>query len=129
VREERSRTVSRVYDADRAMLVWWGAELECVSAISRLERAGDIVDHESNTALSQLDRLRTGWTEVEPVAALRLHARRLLRVHDLRTGDALQLAAALVGAEIQPPLLPFVTLDRRLADAARLEGFPIVAVA
>jgi len=52
-------------------------------------------------------------------------ARRLLRIHAVRAADALQLAAASVragpvtGAE-------FVTLDERLALAARLEGFRIL---
>jgi predicted nucleic acid-binding protein len=49
----------------------------------------------------------------------------LLPVHALRAGDALHLAAALMwaasagGAEL-------VTLDERLALAARLEGFAVL---
>jgi predicted nucleic acid-binding protein len=66
------------------------------------------------------------WSEIEPGSQVRSLARRLLRVHDLRAADALQLAAAVVGTEHHPALLPLVTLDRRLANAARLEGFPVV---
>jgi hypothetical protein len=51
---------------------------------------------------------------------------RLLRVHDLRAADALQLGAALTFAEGQPDALGFVTLDGRLAKAAVREGFPVV---
>jgi predicted nucleic acid-binding protein len=47
-------------------------------------------------------------------------------VHALRTGDALQLAAAYVAAERRPPQLHLVTLDDRLAAAARKEGFVVV---
>jgi hypothetical protein len=40
--------------------------------------------------------------------------------------DALQLAAALVAAEGKATALPLVTLDRRLGEAARLEGFSVL---
>jgi hypothetical protein len=50
----------------------------------------------------------------------------LLRVHDLRAADALQLAAAIAAAEGQPASLELVCLDDRLIRAAEREGFPIV---
>jgi hypothetical protein len=50
---------------------------------------------------------------------------RLLRVHPLRAGGALQLAAAIIAADFQPNALEFVTLDARQADAAEREGFRI----
>jgi uncharacterized protein len=54
---------------------------------------------------------------------------RFLRVHPLRAADALQLAAAFMAAERRPTSLQIVTLDERLADAARKEGFPLVDIA
>lgn len=51
---------------------------------------------------------------------------RFLRVHSLRAGDALQLAAAFMAAERRPPSLEVVTLDDRLAATARKEGFVLV---
>jgi predicted nucleic acid-binding protein len=63
---------------------------------------------------------------VQPLDSIRESARRLLRVHDLRAADALQLAAAIVAAEGRPPALDMVCLDDRLAKAAEREGFPIV---
>jgi predicted nucleic acid-binding protein len=51
---------------------------------------------------------------------------RFLRVHSLRAADALQLAAAFIAAERRPPSLEVITLDERLADAARKEGFALV---
>jgi hypothetical protein len=50
----------------------------------------------------------------------------LLRVHDLRGGDALQLAAAIATAEGDPATLDVVTLDERVALAARREGFRVL---
>jgi predicted nucleic acid-binding protein len=46
-------------------------------------------------------------------------------VHPLRAADALQLAAAVVAAEGIPASLSIVTLDERLAAAARREGFVV----
>lgn len=110
------------------MLVWWGTELECVSAACRLEREGALDPGLMKTAMDRLEALRASWQEIEPAVSVRNAARRALRVHVLRAAGALQLASALVAADAQTAQLPFVTLDRRLADAARREGFPIVTL-
>jgi predicted nucleic acid-binding protein len=76
--------------------------------------------------MARLDALVRSWREVQPIRRVRQTAIRLLRVHPLRTADALQLAAAIVVAEEEPASVPFVTLDDRLAQAAEREGFSIV---
>ena len=73
-----------------------------------------------------LSPLTDAWREVEPIARVRQVATRLVRVHALRAADALQLAAAIVAAEDDPPSLTFVTLDDRLARAAERVGFPVL---
>jgi predicted nucleic acid-binding protein len=50
-------------------------------------------------------------------------------VHPLRAADAFQLAAAYVAAEQRPSSLTIVTLDERLASAARKEGFAVSGLA
>jgi uncharacterized protein len=70
-----------------------------------------------------------GWHEVEPSEIIRENALRFLRVHPLWAADALQLAAAFLAAERRPSSLEMVTLDERLAEAARKEGFELVDVA
>ena len=55
---------------------------------------------------------------IDPTPALRDTAIRLLRVHALRAGDALQLAAAIIASEHHPVSLEFVCLDDRLCIAA-----------
>jgi predicted nucleic acid-binding protein len=65
---------------------------------------------------------------VDPSDAVREAAVRFLRVHPLRAADALQLAAAFVAAEGRPASLEIITLDDRLATAARKEGFGLVDV-
>jgi predicted nucleic acid-binding protein len=115
----------RLYGRDREMLVWWAAGLECVSAVARLERDGVLRPRTAGSALAYLDALVSAWREVEPTEPVRRTARRLLLTHHLRAGDALQLAAAIVGADDDPSTLEFVTLDGRLNAAARREGFPV----
>ena len=114
---------------DPAMLVWWATEVECASAIARLERDGAI-DHEtSSQAFGRLRQLANGWHEIDPGDPVREAAVRFLRVHPLRAADALQLAAAFVASERRPSSLEIVTLDDRLAMAARKEGFVLSDVA
>ena len=108
------------------MLVWWGSEVECVSALARREREGALDGRAMAIALRRLRQLADGWHEVDPSDAIRETAERFLRVHPLRAADALQLAAAFAAAERRPTSLEIVTLDDRLADVARKEGFAVV---
>ena len=124
VPEVMSRPLQRLYDADPVMFAWWGTEIECTSALARRHRLGQLREDVVSEALVRLDGLRMGWHEVEPGDEVRESAKRLLRVHDLRTADALQLAAAFFAAEARPSTLEFVSLDDRLVAAARREGFP-----
>jgi predicted nucleic acid-binding protein len=126
VGEASSRDAAEEFGRDPDMLVWWASEVECVSALARIERDGNIDAPSMAQALHRLTALAQSWRQIEPVSPVRQTAIRLIRVHPLRAADALQLAAALVGSEGQPQSLPFVTLDARLAQAAEREGFSIV---
>ena len=75
---------------------------------------------------ARLRQLTAGWHEVDPSDEIRETAARFLRVHPLRAADALQLAAAFAAAERRPASLEIVTLDDRLANAARKEGFAVL---
>ncbi len=114
------------YRSDSSVLAWWGARVECESAISRLEREGRLKRRSASLARTRLDRFAATWQEVQPVEFVRDAARRLLRVHDLRAADALQLAAAIAAAEGRPATLRMVCLDDKLAAAAEREGFPVL---
>lgn len=124
--EPSSPAVLRQFERDPHLVVWWGTEVDCVSAVTRRERDGALDAQPMVGALYRLDALSLVWTEVEPSQRVRHVAVRLLRVHPLRSADALQLAAAIVASEDQPASLPFVTLDDRLAQAAEREGFVVV---
>src|SRR6267143_499672 len=75
------------------------------------------------TKPERLKQVANAWHEVDPSDPVREAAVRFLRVHPLRAADALQLAAAFIAAERRPSSLEVVTLDDRLAVAARKEGF------
>jgi predicted nucleic acid-binding protein len=124
--ETATQELQRLAAADPAMLVWWATEVECASAIARLEREGALDDAAVIGAFDRLQRLAESWHEVDASDAVREAAVRFLRVHPLRAADALQLAAAFVAAERRPASLEVVTLDDRLAAAARKEGFALI---
>lgn len=121
--EDRTPAVQALYTRDPEVVVWWGTPVECASAIARLERDGALAPPAAAESFLRLDALSLSWMQVEPVDEIREIARRLLRVHELRAADALQIAAAFLAAERRPSTLAFVTLDDRLAGAARKEGF------
>lgn len=129
VAEPTTRPVQALAGRDPEMLVWWGSEVECSSALSRLERAAALDVKAASLAFDRLKQLAAGWHEIEPSEIVRETAVQFLRVHPLRAADALQLAAAFMASERRPGSLQIVTLDERLADAARREGFALVDVA
>jgi uncharacterized protein len=126
VRERTSAAMSDLLTDDRDVLTWWASRIEAASALSRLGREGSLEDSALEAALHRLDTLARTWDEVLPTDPVRDHAIRLLRVHPLRAADALQLAAAVIASEHRPDSLPLVTLDQRLREAARREGFPVL---
>ena len=111
---------------DPAMLVWWGSGIECVSALARAERATGRTSQSITVAYERLAELAGAWDEVDPNDLVREAAARFLRVHPLRATDALQLGAAFVASDRRPATLELVTLDDRLAIAARKEGFIVI---
>ena len=128
IAEESSRRLQALAAKDSAMLVWWASAVECISALARLERDGALNPAAMTLALQRLHKLSAGWHEVDPSDEIRETAARFLRVHALRAADALQLAAAFAAAERRPASLEIVTLDERLANAARKEGFVVLGL-
>ena len=108
------------------IVVWWATEIECASAIARLERSQALKLSEANAALAILESLMKAWHTIDPAVSARAAARRFLRVHRLRAADSLQLAAAWIASEGKPDTLEMVCLDDRLVEAAHREGFRVV---
>jgi predicted nucleic acid-binding protein len=126
IAEPATPTIQAVAEKDPTMLVWWATEVECASAIARLEREGSLDQTAVTQAFDRLKHLAHAWHEVDPSDPIREAAVRFLRVHPLRAADALQLAAAFIAAERRPSSLEVVTLDDHLALAAQKEGFVLI---
>lgn len=124
--EPASRGVVLLMQNDPSVVVWWATPVECASALARLHREGAFGVRAFETFLRSVREASQNWQIVEPDPAVRDAAIRLLRVHPMRAADALQLAAGLAWADGHPHGRHFVTLDRALADAARLEGFTVL---
>jgi len=128
VAESTTSAIQSLLATDPTMLVWWGTQVECASALARLEREGLLEERAVEFAFRRLGQVAAAWNEIDPSDAVREAAVRFLRVHVLRAADALQLGAAFVAAEGRPSTLEIVTLDDRLAAAARKEGFVVTNV-
>jgi len=111
---------------DPAVIVWVMSRVEIASAIARCRREKPSLASEFDHALRDIVKASKEWLAITDVFAVRDRAERIVRSHPLRAADALQLGAAIVAAEEEPASLEFVTLDRRLADAAAREGFQIL---
>jgi len=111
---------------DGNVAVWTYTRIELLSVLARRRRqrraAPDILAAARRELLAAWEQ----WSEITAMDLVRPRAERLVERHSLRAADALQIAAALVAADDEPPTLEFVTLDPVLARAAELEGFRIL---
>ena len=105
------------------MIVWWGTETECLSALVRQEREGGLDRRAMSLAEESLSKILGSAHEVQPNTELRRIARRLLMSHSLHAADAFQLSAALLVGGSLITELPFITLDKNLSFASAKEGF------
>ncbi|HEY0782730.1 MAG TPA: type II toxin-antitoxin system VapC family toxin, partial [Thermoanaerobaculia bacterium] len=127
--EPESEKVEPLLRRDPEVVLWWGTALEVQSALARANRKGSLGEAEQRMAQRILERLRTSAFEIQPLEETRARAVRLLAVHALRAGEALQLAAALVWCRERTRGVSFVCLDERLRGAAMLEGFKVLPYA
>jgi len=107
-------------------VVWWGTRVEIHSAISRLLRAKQITQSESQGARSRLQALEASWKEILPTDDVCDVAEQLLSKHVLLAADGLQLAAALEWCRQRPAKRTFLCADERLSVAAAAAGFAVI---
>ena len=128
VKESTTQFLLELNKTDAEMVVWWGTETECLSALARREREGGLDRTAVSLAEDNLAKILSRSYEVQPTTEVRRIARRLLMTHPLRAADSLQLASALAFSGMQVPELPFVTLDKNLAASAGKEGFSLISI-
>jgi len=123
VEEPASGAARALLKRDPAMLVWWGTPIECLAAVARREHDRRLAGTAADQLRQAVGLLAGAWSEVLAGEEVREHAGRLLLRHRLRASDALQLGAALTWARGRPRGHSLATLDLRLGEAARGEGF------
>jgi uncharacterized protein len=124
--EERTSTSMRELVAlDDEVVVWTLTVIELLSGIWRRDPAVHDVTRRA-AAARLVTRADVEWSKVADTRSVIAIAKEVAKSRRLRAGDTLQLSAALVASEGNPARLPFVTLDRDLASAARAEGFPVL---
>lgn len=121
--ESNSATRFRQLEEDPWMVVWWSTPVEIESALTRRRLSSQLDDGNEERVRNRLKALSEAWIEIEPSYLLREMAKRLIRVHGLRSADSLQLAAALIACGNRPSDHHFLTGDQALKIAAGKEGF------
>ena len=111
--------------SDSEIVTWAWTRVEIKSAIERRAREGALSREERRNVLDRLNTFADTWDEVAEILAVRSQAGLLLARHPLRAAEAGQLGAALLVQEQLGGLLEFLSLDRRLLEAAELEGLRV----
>ncbi len=124
--EPSSPQTRELADDGTELAVWWATIVECIAAIARHERQGELDADQVSLARTTLSALVLRWTEIPPTDRIRRTAQRMVTFHEIRTADAFQLAAAMAASDEDPETVAVVTLDERLALAARREGFGVL---
>ena len=125
IQEPASTRVDRWFGDDADLAIWTLTPIEITSALWRLVRGDALPEADALIADGRAHELEAASHTIVDTEAVKARARRLLRVHSLRTADASQIAAALVWAGDRPRGRTLYTLDERLAVAARREGFDV----
>ncbi len=126
VRQSGSAEVERWLADDPDPIAWTLTQVEVVSALQRLLREGALSERAARDAEEVAVEILLHTHVVTDVERVKSLACRLLRVHALRSADALQLGAALAWADGPANGLVLHTFDRRMALAAEREGFRVI---
>lgn len=126
VEEPATEAARRFFAEDGDLVVWGQTPLEVLAALWRRRRRGQLDETGRAAAEAALRDLEGVWSVVVDQDPVDDRARRILAVHPIRAAEAAQLAAALVACEDRSDLLPFVTFDEGLGEAARREGFSVL---
>ena len=78
------------------VVAWWASPIEAQSALKRLLQENQISQTAYDEAVKRLEIQSETWREILPTEKVRKISKNLIESENLRTLDALQLAAALV---------------------------------
>jgi predicted nucleic acid-binding protein len=94
--QRTSHTARETYRTFSKQVVAWTTLIEATGAIHRAARLGGLSQSNAKRALDRLGQLEKRWIEIMASERVRAIALDVLRTNDLRAGDAIQLASALV---------------------------------
>jgi uncharacterized protein len=106
--------------------------VELPSALWRKHRLGQLSAQDASDLSTDFEADYYGEAGQPRFAVMRISDRtvaaaaRLVAMADLRAGDAIQLASALVAREVGREVTAFATFAARLRTAAAIEGFTLV---
>lgn len=121
--EEHTAAMRALLDSDPHIVAAAITPIEIESAIWRKTHRGELSAESHQAAEIKFANLSRRWDEIHFSSRVSAGARRLLARQQLRSLDAIQLASAAVYPDAG---IPFVTLDEKLALAARAEGFVVL---
>lgn len=116
-----------ILNTDDVIVASFISPVEVSSGLWRRRHASELSAAQHWNADEQFADLSRSWMTVDDVNRIVDEALSLLSRHALRTGDAVQLGSAIVARRTLRTTLRFVTFDKRLAVAARAEGFSVLA--
>ena len=102
--------------------------MEIASALARREREGAFTATERDRAVTRLNADQAAYILVELTPELGADAQGLVLRHDLRSGDAVQLASCLFLQRETGQRVLFAAFDARLHNAARAEGLTLLSL-
>jgi len=126
VQEAGTEAIIRLMETteDNRKLISAGTPLEVYSLLKRRERAGSISPQDSEAARNILRNEAARMVQQPLNPAVLEAARQLIDRHEIRSAEALQLAAAAVAREMFHGMeVTFVSADPRMLEAARAEHF------
>lgn len=126
IREVHTPLAQALAAEDSDLVVWWAARTECLSALARRTRAGELPTAAAAEARQRLWNRQREWLEIPPTETIRTTADRLVAIHPLSAADAFQLAAALDWCDHRSTGAGLISLDHRLREAASREGFVVL---
>ena len=121
--EQGSPRAKAWYRNDPDVIVWTLTRVEVFSALARRRREAPVATSRLLTVRRDFLRAWERWSEVTAIEIVRRHAERIVETYPLRAADALQIGAAVIAVEDNPPAMGFVTFDENLAHAAEREVF------
>jgi predicted nucleic acid-binding protein len=125
--QEASQTARQFHRSSTKQVVAWTTLIEATGAIYRAVDVAGLSQANAKRGLDRLTQLESRWAVVAADVRVRDIALDMLRSHDLRAGDAIQLSSALVWCKEKARHRSFVCFDKKLIAAAQAVGFDVIA--